>query len=543
MGTSNTISGTVRPGQLISIYETINDLPPRNVIVRSVWADATGHWEIALPNSLTTGTHSLYVASGANVVDKFEVVDGVQTPIGTTPPTPPTDPVPPVHPVDPIPPGDSNDHVLKIDSLYNDNGAQLVNIPYGSTTDDAAPLLRGTAAPNAPVDIYDTQTGKYLGGARADENGHWEAKVDVPLREGQHDLYVNSLGQHSESFSIHVQFGNTAPTEPTEPVNPVDPTPPADPALKIGGVIDNGSGHPPIDVPEGGNSGSAFPLVYGTARPGALVSLYDQQTGTFLGSGRADGDGHWEAQVVRSLAAGEHNLYVSVLGQYSEPFHLTVQFGAHTQTESTDLAQAADAVHPIDTVHSTDTSASTHAVDAAAQADHTLTIDGLTSRNLGLPAYEVGEGGTANSVFPTLHGTAQPNVGITIYDAQTGRAIDAARSDENGHWEVKLGRSLPDGHNELYATSVTGDRSETFQFNVDVSYHPSNAPQLQDVLADDTHALFGQESQQTQAQHADVSAKLDTHDLGYTQPGGVHADVATHASHALVQHEEVAHHG
>jgi hypothetical protein len=417
---------------------------------------------------------------------------------------------------------------------------------------DTNNIISGTAPVGGYTYLYEIYDGRpvRLCAIFPDPTGHWQLTLNPSLASGTHHLYVASGDTVLEQFDVI--NGVQMPSDTALPPVPIEPTRPNENyPLTLGGLIDHGGNHPPVDVPYGGNSDSTQPLFYGTATPGALVQLYEQHTHAYVGAVRADENGYWEFQVENPLLAGPnhpHAVYAQALGQVTEPFNFWVQ------TDNTAPVDPVQPVDPTDPTHPVDPVDPTHPVDPVSPVDptdppvvdpvpppveHTLTIQGVISENFGEPAFEVGDGGTSNSAFPTLYGTAIPNVGITIYDAVTGRFVDATRSDDTGHWQTKVELSLRNGPHELYAVSVAGDRSELFHFTVDTSYHPSNPPQLQDVLADDSHALFAQDAEPAQPQHAQAHAKLDTHDLSYAQPGGVHAEVAAHAAHALGQHEEV----
>ncbi|WP_445991763.1 Ig-like domain-containing protein [Klebsiella pneumoniae] len=77
----------------------------------------------------------------------------------------------------------------------------------GGLTNDATPVLSGTAEAGATVTIYDGST--VLGTAVADEDGHWRFTPD-PLGEGEHrlsttvtDVAGNTSG-HSPDFVLTV---------------------------------------------------------------------------------------------------------------------------------------------------------------------------------------------------------------------------------------------------------------------------------------------------------------------------------------------------
>lgn len=212
----------------------------------------------------------------------------------------------------------------------------------------------------------------------------------------------------------------------------------------------------------------------------------------------------------------------------------------------------------------------TSTLDTATTADAAqpaLSIDGVTSENLGLPAFDVPYGGTANSAFPSVYGTGIPGTSVTLIDKQTGNVLDVVGVDANGHWEAKVGRSLSDGLHELYV-STFGQHSEPFPIHVDFNYTPPanstettalaepnhaadpaahidtgnshGGPSLEDVLSHRGAALFGEEAK-PHAASADT-ATLDVSHLAQTLSGGVHA-AAFDSSHLLTAlHEAATHH-
>ncbi|MFG3739193.1 Ig-like domain-containing protein [Klebsiella pneumoniae] len=169
------LSGTAEAGSTVTIYDG-------STVLGTAVADEDGHWRFT-PDPLGEGEHRL----STTVTDVA----------GNTS-------------------GHSPDFVLTVDTTVapvsdlqvTDDVAQHTGpLTSGGLTNDATPVLSGTAEAGATVTIYDGST--VLGTAVADEDGHWRFTPD-PLGEGEHrlsttvtDVAGNTSG-HSPDFVLTV---------------------------------------------------------------------------------------------------------------------------------------------------------------------------------------------------------------------------------------------------------------------------------------------------------------------------------------------------
>jgi large repetitive protein len=221
-----TLYGTASAGTNVTIIDRTTGLT-----LDVVRADENGHWQVTLQTTLTEGHHELYATvfghdsdvfpvnidfSGSAPVDPSEPVNPVDpghptdpgTPVDQGHPTDPVTPVDPTHPADPAP------IVVTFDGLINDSHGWQ-EVPRGGTTDDAFPTVYGTGPAGLVVTIIDQATGRSVGGAYIDQDGHWQAKIDVSLSDGHHELYATVLGHNSETFPVNIEFGSSTASADT----------------------------------------------------------------------------------------------------------------------------------------------------------------------------------------------------------------------------------------------------------------------------------------------------------------------------------------
>ncbi|MFC4764250.1 Ig-like domain-containing protein [Dyella koreensis] len=268
--------GTADPDRVITLYDS------KQGYLGQAYTDENSHWTFDVPNALPLGEHTITAYSGSLTSEPFVFTIGDAT---TQPPVP---------------------QAPVIEEGYDNEGTASI-IKNGDHTDDATPLLSGTAKANATVSFYDSELG-YLGKAVADENGHWTFEVHSDI--GVHSITAESNGLSSEPFVFTV---DPAPVFPTLPV--------------IEHVYDNsGSGLSEISVY--GHTGDSTPLLTGTAEPGALVSFYVYPLG-HMGEVRADANGHWSFEIPQELGMGRYSVIPSVEGQLGAPFVFDVDAPEH----------------------------------------------------------------------------------------------------------------------------------------------------------------------------------------------------------------------
>ncbi|WP_198360370.1 Ig-like domain-containing protein, partial [Burkholderia ubonensis] len=143
-----------------------------------------GKWKFETPDDLADGEH------------KYEVIE--RDPSGNE--SDKSDPVKVIvdSPVKPV-----------ITEVIDNEGADQGPINPGDTTDDAQPVINGTAKAGSHIEIYDGDT--LIGTTTADENGNWTFKPETPLADGHHYLTAVATdplhgSQTSDRFDFTVDF-------------------------------------------------------------------------------------------------------------------------------------------------------------------------------------------------------------------------------------------------------------------------------------------------------------------------------------------------
>lgn len=91
-----------------------------------------------------------------------------------------------------------------------DNVGTVVNVPSGGTTNDATPLLSGTAEANSTIAIF--EGGTQIGTVLANASGAWSFTPTSPLTDGTHTFNVTAtdpLGNVSSSSNQYTVIVDT----------------------------------------------------------------------------------------------------------------------------------------------------------------------------------------------------------------------------------------------------------------------------------------------------------------------------------------------
>ena len=171
-----TVSGTARPGAIVQLYANGRE-------VGRAQADSNGNWSITT-SALDNGQQVLKVSSEGTFSDGY-VID-VQVP---------AEGGEPVRPV--------------IEYVYDDFGSDVGQRYSGDSIDDRTPLLAGTAAPHAIVEIY--SNGQLIYTLQAGETGHWGFTASLPY--GEHTLTAVVGGVSSEPFDLTIVDPSQVPVE------------------------------------------------------------------------------------------------------------------------------------------------------------------------------------------------------------------------------------------------------------------------------------------------------------------------------------------
>lgn len=224
--------GTGTPGDTVTVIDNTTGKPIGTAIV-----DPDGNWTVTPTDPLDDGKHDFTVIDtdpAGNDSDPSPVKTII---VDTTPPNKP--------------------FITEVDDNV---GAVTGPIAAGGTTDDAQPVIKGTAEPNSVVTVYDGTTP--LGSAQVDANGDWTFQPPFPLANGPHDL-------------------TAVATDPAG--NSSVPSDPFDFSLLAGGVpsapaITGATDHvaPNVgEIQQGTPTNDPQPTIHGTAPAGQLVTVYD----------------------------------------------------------------------------------------------------------------------------------------------------------------------------------------------------------------------------------------------------------------------------
>ena len=171
-----TVSGTARPGAIVQLYANGRE-------VGRAQADSNGNWSITT-SALDNGQQVLKVSSEGTFSDGY-VID-VEVPAEGGEPVRPA-----------------------IEYVYDDFGSDVGQRYSGDSIDDRTPLLAGTAAPPAIVEIY--SNGQLIYTLQAGETGHWGFTASLPY--GEHTLTAVVGGVSSEPFDLTIVDPSQVPVE------------------------------------------------------------------------------------------------------------------------------------------------------------------------------------------------------------------------------------------------------------------------------------------------------------------------------------------
>jgi hypothetical protein len=158
----------------------------------------------------------------------------------------------------------------------------------GEVTNDTTPTIGGEAEAGGLVTLYDTDGTTVLGTATAGVDGTWLITSGT-LGEGDHTLLArtaDAAGNASAAAALQLVIDLTAPGAPV--------------VAGLAPASDTG-------VPGDNVTTRTTPTITGTAEAGALVTLYDTDGTTVLGTGSAGVDGTWSVASA-TLALGDHDL-------------------------------------------------------------------------------------------------------------------------------------------------------------------------------------------------------------------------------------------
>jgi hypothetical protein len=231
--TTPTLSGTANANALVTVYIDGQE-------VAHIMADANGAWSYT--PTLGPGQHTLSVGTMGSRSEDFVII---VTPDGTEPvPEPEPEPSRPT-----------------IEYVYDDEGAHQGQIESGMSTDDRTPLVAGSAAPGAVVQIFVDGVLQFT--LQASEAGQWAYTAWLPY--GAHTITVVADGLTSEPFEIIV-------LDPSVPLPKETPEAAADPVL-IEGADELFANAIPTDVEPDAAQWQSLQASLEQSSDAALVSL------------------------------------------------------------------------------------------------------------------------------------------------------------------------------------------------------------------------------------------------------------------------------
>jgi len=403
--TQPTLSGSGEAGSTISVIDNGNP-------IGSTVVDEHGQWTFTPATALPEGDHRFEVIS-------TDLAGNTSTPsaeyvitLDTTAPVKPT-----------------------LDSVFDDQGDRTGFLGKGDVTDDAKPVLSGTAQAHSSVVILDN--GMEIGRVQANASGDWTFTPIVPLSNASHSLSVQAIDAAgnaslpSDSFDFSVIAGGA-------------PAMPVITALKddVGSITGNLQKNDATD--------DNRPTLEGTAAAGSTITLYSN--GNLLGSTVANATGQWSFTPATALADGPHSLTA-------------------TATNSAGNISPATGIYPIivDTV-------------APGMADSAVLHD-----DVGAIQGPITHGSVTDDNLPTFTGSAEANATLIIYD--NGLKIGEARTNALGDWSFTPSLPLADGSHSFVTRVVDeagniGAQSTPLDFRVDTPLVEIAISQVVDNVGD-----------------------------------------------------------
>ncbi|WP_260923247.1 Ig-like domain-containing protein [Novosphingobium sp. 9] len=384
-----TLTGTSEANATITVYDG-------GAAIGTTTANAAGTWTFTPSADLAAGAHALSVRASDAVGNQSAATSAFNLTVDTTAPAAPV-----------------------IVSATDDVGASQGVVSSGGTTDDAAPLLAGTAEANTIVSIYNN--GALLGTTTANASGAWTYTPPSQLAEGSHAFTATArdaagnLSSTSNTYSITVD--TTAPLVPS--IASV-----TDDVGSVQGTLANGAA-----------TDDTRPALTGSAEANSTVSIYDN--GTLIGTTATNASGVWTYTPTTALADGSHSFTIRA-------------------TDATGNVSAASSPFAI----RVDTAAPVAPVIASV-TDDVGTVQGI-----------VATGGVTNDTLPLLRGTGEAGSTLTIL--ANGVSVGSTVVDASGNWSFTPASALAEGSYSFTARATdaagnTGPVSNTYAITLDTT--------------------------------------------------------------------------
>ncbi|EHK4162741.1 BapA prefix-like domain-containing protein [Salmonella enterica] len=467
-----TISGTAEAGSTVSIYDSTG-----NYLGSAITGD-NNQFSITLNPALTHG-------------ERLEA--RIQDAVGNIGPATEFTASDSQYPAQPL-----------ILTVTDDAGTVTGLLKNGDATDDNRPTLSGTAEPGSTILISDNGSPvPALPPVVADADGKWSFTPSLALPDGDHVFTATATNNHgtsgqSVSFTIDidtqppvlenlaVSYAGDRLTGATEAGSTVVIKDSLGNTLGSGTAGDDGTfsiGISPAKIngetlnvlvtDKAANTGPMAILyapdstapempknvvisedgasISGTAEPGSAITIATPD-GKPLGSGKADGEGHFTLPLVPAQTNGEQ---------------VTV-----TATDS------ANNVSPPTTAQAPD-------ITAPDKPIITQVLDDIESFTGPLV-----NGQTTNDNRPTLSGTAEAGARVEIFD--NGVSLGLATLQPNGAWTFTPSQNLGEGAHRLtvIATDAKGNASPAASFDLVVDTQSPQQPIIT-VITDDAPGIVG----------------------------------------------------
>ena len=333
---------------------------------------------------------------------------------------------------------------VTIDEIYDDVAGGVVNgdVKNGLTNDNL-PTFKGSAAPGATVEIYEsfyTTTEKTLVGKTvADANGKWSFTPTEAMGDGLHYFEAHatdSAGNKSITPKVELDVDATAPSVENLKVSPLDISNPAD------------------NTPEKGR-------VEGSSDTQDAKIVVKDEADNVIGEGKVGGDGKFVIDTTKALNPGDK-----------------------VKVEITDEAGntgKGSAVTGNDIIH-------THATTQ-------VTIDEIYDDVAGGVVNGDVKNGLTNDNLPTFKGSAAPGATVEIYESfyttTEKTLVGKVTADANGKWSFTPTEAMGDGEHyfEAVATDKVGNKSTSDRVSLDVDTF-ADAPVI-DAVNDNVDSQTG----------------------------------------------------
>ena len=241
-------------------------------VIGTVVIDENGQWEFTPDQPLEEGDHSISVVITDPAGNASEPSESLDFTVQAQAPT------------------------LSLDSVYDDVEGIVGEIAQGGLTNDAQPMLSGTAGNGAVrVLIHDGQT--LLGSALVDGDGNWQFELPA-LADGEYSLTLvaeTASGTPSESLEWNFTVDTLAPGA-VSGLDLVDDEP------QVTGTIE-----------QSGLTNDATPTYSGQASGAAWVNIYDGSE--LIASVAVDAEGNWSFTPEEALYEGAHRFSAAAVDE------------------------------------------------------------------------------------------------------------------------------------------------------------------------------------------------------------------------------------